>query len=115
VTRLPREAYAALRGAFDGAMGALPRSPAVSLLDTCYDLSGYASVRVPTVSFYFDQGAVLTLPARNLLVEVGGAVFCLAFAPSSSGISILGNIQQEGIQITVDSANGYVGFGPNTC
>uniref|UniRef100_A0A0E0KWT4 Peptidase A1 domain-containing protein n=1 Tax=Oryza punctata TaxID=4537 RepID=A0A0E0KWT4_ORYPU len=115
VTRLPQEAYDALRDAFAGAMGTLPRAPGVSLLDTCYDLSGYASVRVPTVSFYFDQGAVLTLPARNLLVEVGGGVYCLAFAPSSSGISILGNIQQEGIQITVDSANGYVGFGPNTC
>jgi hypothetical protein len=89
--------------------------PGVSLLDTCYDLSGYTSVRVPTVSFYFDGAATLTLPARNLLLEVDGGIYCLAFAPSSSGLSILGNIQQEGIQITVDSANGYIGFGPATC
>ncbi|KAL5215142.1 hypothetical protein ABZP36_004294 [Zizania latifolia] len=115
VTRLPQEAYAALRDAFAGDVGGLPRAPGVSLLDTCYDLSGYSSVRVPTVSFYFNQGAVLTLPARNLLVDVGGGVYCLAFAPSSSGLSILGNIQQEGIQITVDSTTGFVGFGPNTC
>lgn len=115
VTRLPQEAYAALRDAFVGAVGALPRAPGVSLLDTCYDLSGYTSVRVPTVSFYFDGAATLTLPARNLLLEVDGGIYCLAFAPSSSGLSILGNIQQEGIQITVDSANGYIGFGPATC
>jgi len=115
VTRLPQEAYAALRDAFAGTVGALPRAPAMSLLDTCYDLSGYTSVRVPTVSLYFDEGATLTLPARNLLVEVDGGIYCLAFAPSSSGLSILGNIQQEGIQITVDSANGFIGFGPNTC
>lgn len=115
VTRLPPDAYAALRDAFAVAVGGLPRAPPVSLFDTCYDLSAYTSVRVPTVSFYFDQGAALTLPARNLLVEVDGGVYCLAFAPSSSGMSILGNIQQEGIQITVDSANGFVGFGPNTC
>ncbi|KAL6651794.1 hypothetical protein ACP70R_010719 [Stipagrostis hirtigluma subsp. patula] len=115
VTRLPQEAYAALRDAFAGAVDGLPRAPGVSLFDTCYDLSGYTSVRVPTVSFYFDEGATLTLPARNLLLEVDGGVYCLAFAPSSSGMSILGNIQQEGIQITVDSANGFVGFGPNTC
>uniref|UniRef100_A0A0D9WB60 Peptidase A1 domain-containing protein n=1 Tax=Leersia perrieri TaxID=77586 RepID=A0A0D9WB60_9ORYZ len=115
VTRLPADAYAALRDAFAGAAVGLPRAAAVSLLDTCYDLSGYESVRVPTVSLYFEQGAVLTLPARNLLVDVGGGVYCLAFAPSSSGLSIFGNIQQEGIQITVDSANGFVGFGPNTC
>ncbi|CAN6230045.1 unnamed protein product [Urochloa humidicola] len=115
VTRLPEEAYAALRDAFVADVGDLPRVPAVSLLDTCYDLSGYTSVRVPTVSFYFDEGATLTLPARNLLVEVDGGIYCLAFAPSPSGMSILGNIQQEGIQITVDSANGFIGFGPNTC
>ncbi|TVU16572.1 hypothetical protein EJB05_40143, partial [Eragrostis curvula] len=107
VTRLPREAYAALRDAFAAAVGGLPRAPAVSLFDTCYDLSAYTSVRVPTVSFYFQEGATLTLPARNLLVEVDGGIYCLAFAPSSSGMSILGNIQQEGIQITVDSANGF--------
>lgn len=115
VTRLPQEAYTALRDAFAGAVGGLPRAPGMLLFDTCYDLSGYASVRVPTVSFYFDEGAILTLPARNLLVEVGGGVYCLAFAPSSSGLSILGNTQQEGIQITVDSANGFIGFGPSTC
>ncbi|CAN6236664.1 unnamed protein product [Urochloa humidicola] len=115
VTRLPPEAYAALRDAFAAAVGALPRAPGVSLLDTCYDLSGYTSVRVPTVSFYFDEGAALTLPAANLLLEVDGGIYCLAFAPSPSGMSILGNIQQQGIQITVDSANGFIGFGPNTC
>ncbi|GJN01322.1 hypothetical protein PR202_ga18581 [Eleusine coracana subsp. coracana] len=115
VTRLPGDAYAALRDAFANAVAGLPRAPPVSLFDTCYDLSAYTSVRVPTVSFYFEEGAALTLPARNLLVEVDGGVYCLAFAPSSSGMSILGNIQQQGIQITVDSANGFVGFGPNTC
>ncbi|GJN26031.1 hypothetical protein PR202_gb13928 [Eleusine coracana subsp. coracana] len=115
VTRLPPDAYAALRDAFASAVAGLPRAPPVSLFDTCYDLSAYTSVRVPTVSFYFDEGAALTLPARNLLVEVDGGVYCLAFAPSASGMSILGNIQQQGIQITVDSANGFVGFGPNTC
>ncbi|KAL6844360.1 hypothetical protein ACP4OV_026033 [Aristida adscensionis] len=115
VTRLPPEAYAALRDAFAAAVAGLPRAPGVSLFDTCYDLSGYTSVRVPTVSFFFDEGATLTLPASNLLVEVDGGVYCLAFAPSPSGLSILGNIQQEGIQITVDSANGFIGFGPNTC
>ncbi|XBI60195.1 hypothetical protein VPH35_041150 [Triticum aestivum] len=95
---------------------AASRAPGVPLLDTFYDLSGYASVRVPTVALYFGRdGAALTLPARNLLVEMGGGVYCLAFAASASGLSILGNIQQQGIQITVDSATGYVGFGPTTC
>ncbi|GMP51614.1 hypothetical protein CsSME_00017776 [Camellia sinensis var. sinensis] len=41
--------------------------------------------------------------------------FCFAFAASASGLSIIGNIQQEGIQISFDGANGFVGFGPNVC
>lgn len=81
-----------------------------------YDLNGFVSVRVPTVSFYFSGGPILTLPARNFLIPVNQAgTFCFAFAPSPSGLSILGNIQQEGIQISFDGANGFVGFGPNVC
>nr|CAD1821105.1 unnamed protein product [Ananas comosus var. bracteatus] len=121
VTRLPGAAYAALRDAFAAAAPELPRAPGVSIFDACYDLSGYQSVRVPTVSFYFADadagGAVLTLPARNFLIPVdGGGTFCFAFAAApDGGVSILGNVQQQGIQITVDAANGFVGFGPNTC
>jgi hypothetical protein len=88
VKRLPPEAYHSPRDAFAGAVGELPRSPAVSLFDTCYDLSAYTSVRVPTtVSLYLEEGATLTLPARNLLVEVvdGGGIYCLAFVAPSSG------------------------------
>ncbi|KAK9274942.1 hypothetical protein L1049_022198 [Liquidambar formosana] len=116
VTRLPTAAYEAFRDAFLGQTANLPRATGVSIFDTCYNLSGFVSVRVPTVSFYFTGGPILTLPAMNFLIpvdEVG--TFCFAFAPSPSGLSIIGNIQQEGIQISFDGANGFVGFGPNVC
>lgn len=116
VTRFPNAAYVAFRDAFLAGTSALPRAPSVSIFDTCYDLSGFEAVQVPTVSFYFSGGPVLTIPARNFLIpvdEVG--TYCFAFAPSSSGLSIIGNIQQEGIQISLDAANGFAGFGPNTC
>jgi Xylanase inhibitor C-terminal/Xylanase inhibitor N-terminal len=116
VTRLPEQAYSTLRDAFIGAATGLPRISSVSIFDTCYNLNGYSSVRVPTVSFYFAEGAILTLPAKNFLIPVGNTgTFCFAFAPSPTGLSIMGNIQQEGIQITYDVASGFVGFGPNTC
>nr|CAD1844316.1 unnamed protein product [Ananas comosus var. bracteatus] len=116
VTRFPPQAYEMLRDAFVDATEGLPRGPTVSIFDACYDLSGFGTVRVPTVSLYFDRGVVLTLPARNYLVPVDGVgTFCLAFAPSSSGLSIVGNIQQEGIQISFDAASGFAGFGPGTC
>ncbi|GMH12487.1 hypothetical protein Nepgr_014328 [Nepenthes gracilis] len=116
VTRLPTAAYVAFRDAFVTQTASLPRAPAVSIFDTCYNLSGFISIRVPTVSFYFSEGPILTLPARNFLIPVDETgTFCLAFAPSPSGLSIIGNIQQEGIQISIDGANGFLGFGPNVC
>ncbi|XP_074308099.1 protein ASPARTIC PROTEASE IN GUARD CELL 2 [Silene latifolia] len=116
VTRLPTTAYVSFRDAFVSQTANLPRSTGVSIFDTCYDLGEFTTVRVPTVSFYFADGPILTLPARNFLIPVDETgTFCFAFAPSPSGLSIIGNIQQEGIQISIDGANGYVGFGPNVC
>ncbi|CAN4080912.1 unnamed protein product [Withania somnifera] len=116
VTRLPSEAYMAFRDAFLAATASLPRAPAVSIFDTCYDLDGFVMVRVPTVSFFLWGGQILTLPARNFLIPVNDkGTFCFAFASSPSRLSIIGNIQQEGIQISFDGANGFVGFGPNIC
>ncbi|KAF6153367.1 hypothetical protein GIB67_003557 [Kingdonia uniflora] len=114
-TRLPLPAYEALRNSFIEGTSGLLRTSGISIFDTCYDLFGLSMVRVPTVSFYFSSGPILTLPARNFMIPVDEmGTFCFAFAPSS-GISIIGNIQQEGIQISFDGANGVVGFGPNTC
>ncbi|KFK39328.1 hypothetical protein AALP_AA3G230300 [Arabis alpina] len=116
VTRLPTAAYAAFRDGFKSQTANLPRASGVSIFDTCYDLSGFVSVRVPTVSFYFSEGPVLTLPARNFLMPVDDSgTYCFAFAASPTGLSIIGNIQQEGIQVSFDGANGFVGFGPNVC
>ncbi|KAK4371195.1 hypothetical protein RND71_010670 [Anisodus tanguticus] len=116
VTRLPSEAYVAFRDAFIANTASLPWAPAVSIFDTCYDLDGFVTVRVPTISFFLSGGQILTLPARNFLIPVNDkGTFCFAFAPSPSGLSIIGNIQQEGIQISFDGANGFVGFGPNIC
>ncbi|KAH7569827.1 hypothetical protein JRO89_XS05G0004900 [Xanthoceras sorbifolium] len=116
VTRLPPAAYEAFRDSFIAQTGNLPRASGVSIFDTCYNLFGFVTVRVPTVSFYFSGGPILTLPANNFLIPVDDVgTFCFAFASSPSGLSIIGNIQQEGIQISFDGANGFVGFGPNVC
>ncbi|KAK9056449.1 hypothetical protein SSX86_023810 [Deinandra increscens subsp. villosa] len=116
VTRLPMVAYTTFRDTFIAQTANLPRARPVSIFDTCYNLDGFATIQVPTVSFYFTGGPVLTLPARNYLIPVDDmGTFCFAFAPTSSGLSIIGNIQQEGIQISFDSTNGLMGFGPNVC
>ena len=81
VTRLPTVAYEAFRDGFIAQTTNLPRASGVSIFDTCYDLFGFVSVRVPTVSFYFSGGPILTLPARNFLIPVDDVgTFCFAFA-----------------------------------
>ncbi|KAH0450460.1 hypothetical protein IEQ34_021152 [Dendrobium chrysotoxum] len=116
VTRLQRDAYTALREAFTKGMTDLPVAEGVALFDTCYDLSSRTSVEVPTVALRFDGGKELKLPATNYLIPVDSVgTFCFAFAPTSSPLSIIGNVQQQGTRVAFDLDNAVVGFTPNKC
>ncbi|KAK8961146.1 Protein ASPARTIC PROTEASE IN GUARD CELL 1 [Platanthera guangdongensis] len=54
------------------------------------------SVEVSTVALRFDGGKELKLSATNYLILVDSSgIFCLAFAPTSSPLSIIGNVQQQ--------------------
>ncbi|WOL20555.1 protein ASPARTIC PROTEASE IN GUARD CELL 1-like [Canna indica] len=96
VSRLQSAAYTALRDAFQAGTASLPSTSGVSLFDTCYDLSSRTSVEVPTVAFHFSGRRELRLPAKNYLIPVDSAgTYCLAFAPTSAPLSIIGNVQQQ--------------------
>ncbi|GAB2224110.1 hypothetical protein Droror1_Dr00004857 [Drosera rotundifolia] len=115
VTRLAQPAYTALRDAFRTGASELKRAEDFSLFDTCYDLSGKTQVKVPTVVMHF-QGADVSLPANNYMIPVDtSGRFCFAFAGSSSGLSIIGNIQQQGFRVVFDVAGQRVGFSPKAC
>ncbi|KAM7468381.1 hypothetical protein LguiB_015943 [Lonicera macranthoides] len=116
VTRLHTDAYNSLRDAFVKGTKDLPSANGVALFDTCYDLSKRKSVQVPTVSFHFSNGRELALPAKNYLIPVDSAgTFCFAFAPTSSSLSIIGNVQQQGTRVSYDLANSLIGFSPKKC
>lgn len=116
ITRLQTQAYESLRDAFKSKAPQLPAASGVALFDTCYDLSSRRSVSVPTVSFHFAGGKSLTLPAKNYLIPVDkSGTFCFAFAPTSSSLSIIGNVQQQGTRVSFDLANSLIGFAPNKC
>ncbi|XP_061342092.1 protein ASPARTIC PROTEASE IN GUARD CELL 1 [Gastrolobium bilobum] len=116
ITRLRTQAYNSVRDAFRSLTQNLRSAESVALFDTCYDLSSLQSVRVPTVSFHFSGGNTWNLPAKNYLIPVDSAgTFCFAFAPSSSELSIIGNVQQQGTRVSFDMANSLVGFSPNKC
>ncbi|PPD82497.1 hypothetical protein GOBAR_DD20585 [Gossypium barbadense] len=116
ITRLQTQAYNALRDAFVKQTQGLPSASGVALFDTCYDLSSKSSVKVPTVAFHFGEGKSLDLPAKNYLIPVDSSgTFCFAFAPTSSSMSIIGNVQQQGTRVSFDLANNRVGLSSHKC
>ncbi|KAK7839893.1 protein aspartic protease in guard cell 1 [Quercus suber] len=116
ITRLQTQAYNSLRDAFVKLTQHLPSTSGVALFDTCYDLSSQRSVKVPTVSFQFSDGKSLQLPAKNYLIPVDSSgTFCFAFAPTTSSLSIVGNVQQQGTRVSFDLANSKVAFSSNKC
>ncbi|OIW04660.1 hypothetical protein TanjilG_07795 [Lupinus angustifolius] len=116
VTRLHGEVYNSLRDTFVRGIRELKKVNGVALFDTCYDLSSKTSVEVPTVSFHFAEGKELPLPAKNYLIPVDSVgTFCFAFAPTTSSLSIIGNVQQQGTRVGFDLDNDVVGFSANSC
>uniref|UniRef100_M4CXQ9 Peptidase A1 domain-containing protein n=1 Tax=Brassica campestris TaxID=3711 RepID=M4CXQ9_BRACM len=115
ISRLPPKAYAALRGAFKAKMSQYKNTSAVSILDTCYDLTGLKTVTIPTVSFYFNGGAVVQLGSKGVLYAFKMSQVCLAFAGNSddNNAAIFGNVQQQTLEVVYDGAAGRVGFAPN--
>jgi hypothetical protein len=120
VTRLARPVYAAVRDAFraaaSAASGLRPTRGGFSLFDTCYDLGGRRVVKVPTLSVHLAGGAALALPPENYLIPVDTrGTFCLALAGTDGGVSILGNIQQQGFRVVFDGDAQRVGLVPKSC
>ncbi|XP_010424699.1 PREDICTED: aspartyl protease family protein At5g10770-like [Camelina sativa] len=117
ITRLPPKAYAALRSEFKAKMSKYPTTSGVSILDTCFDLSGFKTVTIPKVAFSFSGGAVVELGSKGLFYAFKMSQVCLAFAGNSddSNAAIFGNVQQQTLEVVYDGAGGRVGFAPNGC
>jgi hypothetical protein len=117
LTYLQRPAYKAITDAFIAGTPHLTRAQGTSLYETCYDLSDqYDPVIFPAVEFHFSNGETLPLQANNYVVPVDNmGTHCFAFAPTDSGLSIMGNIQQQHIGVSYDSTNSQIGFALDHC
>ncbi|KAI3724302.1 hypothetical protein L2E82_36074 [Cichorium intybus] len=116
VTRLQTQAYNSLRDAFTRQARNLKPTDGFSLFDTCFDFSEMTRVAVPTVGFTFTGGKTLSLKPENYLIPVDSrGKFCLAFAPTDSSLSIIGNVQQQGTRVGYDLTKSVVSFSPNNC
>ncbi|CAL5050519.1 unnamed protein product [Urochloa decumbens] len=114
VTRLPPTAYAALREAFRGWMAAYTAAPPPKggLLDTCYDFAGAFFVVPPRIELVFERGNVLELDRTGVLFHD-----CLAFAANRDDRmpGIIGNLQQQTMEVLYDVGAGAVGFRRGAC
>ncbi|KAI3797502.1 hypothetical protein L1987_32759 [Smallanthus sonchifolius] len=117
VTRLQTQAYNSLRDAFVKQARNLKPTTGFSLFDTCFDLSSSRkNVAVPTVSFNFAGGKTFQLAPETYLIPMDSrGKFCLAFAPTDSSLSIIGNIQQQGTRVSYDISKSVVSFSPRNC
>lgn len=117
ITRLPQTAYVALKTAFKKQMSKYPEAPAVSILDTCFDLSNYTTVTVPKLGLILGGNSKIDLPVLNTLVAAQQSILCLAFAGNvdDTDVGIYGNIQQQTFEVIYDVAGGKLGFGPGGC
>ncbi|KAM7263873.1 hypothetical protein ACFE04_001556 [Oxalis oulophora] len=95
----------------------VPRvSGILSGLDTCFDLYHSPSLEIPTISFYFSTGTILTLASQNILIQIfPNGPHCLAFAPTFFQFSVIGNVQMQDIVVTYDVLNSRVGFTAYAC
>ncbi|XP_073014276.1 aspartyl protease family protein At5g10770-like [Typha latifolia] len=117
ITRLPPSAYSALRSAFHNLMTKYPPAPAFSILDTCYNFTGYSTVSVPKISLVFAGGVSLDVDFSGILYVLSLSQACLAFAGNSdqSGVGIIGNTQQKTFNVIYDLPNKRIGFSPKGC
>jgi hypothetical protein len=71
---------------------------------------------VPELSLAFADGAVWDFPAENYFIRLDDDVMCLAvLGTPRSGMSIIGNFQQQNFHVVYDLKENRLGFAPRRC
>ncbi|XP_042474945.1 aspartyl protease family protein At5g10770-like [Macadamia integrifolia] len=117
ISRLQPKAYSIFRLAFRRAMARYPAAPAYSILDTCFNLEGISTVTVPTIVLHFGGGTDLNVDQSGILIVANLTQYCLAFAgnDAATDLAIIGNMQQQTMEVVYDVEGGKLGFGPKGC
>lgn len=119
ITRLPPSIYEALKEEFMKEFSGYPLAPGFSILDTCFNLSGYKEVNLPSVRMKFEGNAELNVDVNGVFyfVKADGSQVCLAFASLmyEDEIAIIGNYQQKNLRVVYDSKQSAVGFAKEEC
>ncbi|KAL5200741.1 hypothetical protein ABZP36_021944 [Zizania latifolia] len=93
------------------------KAPALSILDTCYDLSGRSEAALPKVSLLFHGGTFLDVDASGVLYVASSSQACLGFAANEhdGDVGIVGNTQLMTYGVLYDIGKRVVGFSPGAC
>ncbi|PSS07560.1 Aspartyl protease family protein [Actinidia chinensis var. chinensis] len=119
ITRLSPSVYRALKDEFVKQFSGFPSVHGFSILDTCFNLSGYKEVNIPTMTLHFEGDAELNVDVTGIFyfVKTDASQVCLAIASLSyeDEIAIIGNYQQRNIRVVYDTKASKLGFAKETC
>ncbi|KAH9607294.1 hypothetical protein KSS87_002817 [Heliosperma pusillum] len=119
ITRLPPSVYTALKAEFLKQFSGFPTAQRFSILDTCFDLSGFKEVNIPTIRMQFEGNAEFNVDVNGVFyfVKADASQTCLAFASLTydDEIAIIGNYQQKNLRVVYDTKKSVVGFAEEEC
>ncbi|GMI91938.1 hypothetical protein like AT1G79720 [Hibiscus trionum] len=119
ITRLPPTIYKALKAEFQKQFSGFPTAPAFSILDTCFNLSAYQEVEVPTLKLQFEGNAEMNVDITGVFyfVKTDASQVCLALASLSfeDEIGIIANYQQRNQRVIYDTKGSKLGFAQESC
>ncbi|XVF23347.1 hypothetical protein REPUB_Repub13aG0030500 [Reevesia pubescens] len=119
ITRLPPTIYKSLKAEFLKQFSDFPSAPAFSILDTCFNLSAYQDVDVPTIKLQFEGNAEMNVDITGVFyfVKTDTSQVCLALASLSfdDEIGIIANYQQRNQRVIYDTNESKLGFAQESC
>ncbi|KAI4319705.1 hypothetical protein MLD38_033274 [Melastoma candidum] len=110
-------AYNIIREAFLGQIKSYPLVKDIEILNPCYNISGVGNVELPEFTILFADGAVWDFPVENYFITlIPNELVCLAvLGTPRSGLSIIGNYQQQNFHILYDTKRSRLGYAPMRC
>ncbi|XP_016433769.1 aspartyl protease family protein At5g10770-like [Nicotiana tabacum] len=119
ITRLPPAIYKAVKAEFLKQFSGYPLTQGFSILDTCFNLSAYEEVNIPTIKMQFEGAVEMEVDVTGVLyfVKSDASQVCLALASLQyeDEIGIIGNYQQKNTRVIYDIKQSRVGFAKETC
>ncbi|XP_016176680.1 aspartyl protease family protein At5g10770 [Arachis ipaensis] len=118
ITRLAPSMYRAVKAEFLRQFSDYPSAPGFSILDTCFNLTGYEEVNIPSIRLYFEEVSMnVDVSGILYVVKEDASRVCLALASLSDEYDtpIVGNYQQRNQRVIYDTKNNRLGFAADPC